>query len=70
MMQRSAFSEFEYALKRNLPMFWIPEGKDKEKFPYWVHLHPVVVKWVKPVIVFKALSQTDKNIPMTKLEAL
>ncbi len=33
-------------------MLWVPENKDKENFPHWVPLHPVVVEWLKPVIEF------------------
>ena len=44
--------DFEEALKRDPPMLWVPENKDKENFPHWVPLHPIVVEWIKPVIEF------------------
>ena len=64
------FSEFEEALRRCPPMLWIPEEKDKEMFPHWVPLHPVVVKWVKPVIEFKVFSQTDRIFPYDQIRKL
>ncbi|MBE8540389.1 hypothetical protein [Geoglobus acetivorans] len=45
-------NDIREALERDPPMLWIPEEKDKESFPHWVPLHPVVVEWLKPVIEF------------------
>ncbi len=57
------YEEFENALNRNPPMLWIPEEKDKENFPHWVPLHPVVVEWLKPVIGLRDHSQSDRIYP-------
>jgi hypothetical protein len=38
-------------LERNPPILWVPEDKDKERFPHWVSFHPpVVVEWLEPYI--------------------
>jgi len=39
--------EFREAVERNPPLIYVPEEKDKENFPHWVPLHPVVVEWLK-----------------------
>jgi len=57
------FEDFEEALKRDPPMLWIPEEKDKESFPHWVPLHPVVVEWVKAVIKLKHIGQSKRIFP-------
>jgi integrase len=51
--------EFKEALSRNPPVLWIPENKDKERFPHWVPLHPVVVKWVGAYV---SLMKKDREI--------
>lgn len=56
------FKDLEEALSRKPPMLWIPEEKDKESFPHWVPLHPVVVEWLKPVLEFHHVQpQASKN---------
>ncbi len=47
------FKDLEEALSRDPPILWIPEEKDKERFPHWVPLHPIVVEWLKPVLKFR-----------------
>lgn len=42
-------------------MLWIPEEKDKERFPHWVPLHPVVVEWLKPVLKYSHLNHRAKS---------
>jgi len=49
--------DIEKALERDPPLLWIPEDKDKERFPHWVPLHPVVVEWLR-----KALEYNGKDI--------
>ncbi len=51
-------SDFEEALKRDPPMLWVPAEKDKEWFPHWVPLHPVVVEWLQPVLKYRHLNQS------------
>ena len=50
------YDDIQQALQRDPPMLWIPEEKDKESFPHWVPLHPVVVEWLEPVIEFYDLN--------------
>ncbi len=57
------FEEFEEALKRDPPMLWVPENKDKESFPHWVPLHPVVVEWIRPVIELRHIGQSKHIFP-------
>jgi len=64
------FKDFEEALERDPPILWIPEEKDKESFPHWVPLHPVVVEWLTPVLEFKELSQSDRPFPYDSLRKL
>ena len=44
------YREFKEALSLDPPLIHIPEEKDKEKFPHWVPLHPVVVQWIRPLL--------------------
>ncbi|WP_048092213.1 hypothetical protein [Geoglobus acetivorans] len=67
---RLTFEDFEKALKRNPPMLWIPEEKDKESFPHWVPLHPVVVEWIKPVIEFRHLINAKDSVPVFPYNSL
>ena len=39
--------ELREAISREPPVLYIPEEKDKENFPHWVPLHPVVVEWLR-----------------------
>ncbi|RLI78131.1 hypothetical protein DRP05_08240 [Archaeoglobales archaeon] len=55
-ISKLTFQDLEKALSRDPPFLWIPEEKDKESFPHWVPLHPVVVEWLKPVIELRDLS--------------
>ncbi len=66
------FDEFREVLSRNPPLLWIPEEKDKERFPHWVPLHPVVVEWVRAVLEFEDIyaSRTDKIFPYAVMEDL
>jgi len=57
------FEDFEDALMRNPPMLWVPAEKDKESFPHWVPLHPVVVEWTKPIIELKHMGQSKRIFP-------
>ena len=43
-------SELEEALNRRPTLLWIPEDKDKERFPHWVPIHPVLSKWLEAYI--------------------
>ncbi len=65
-----SFEDLTTALERNPPMLWVPEEKDKERFPHWVPLHPVVVGWLKPVLEYKHLAQSDRPFPYDPLRKL
>ncbi|AEA46752.1 tyrosine-type recombinase/integrase [Archaeoglobus veneficus] len=56
-ISKLTFQDFERALSRNPPMLWVPEEKDKESFPHWVPLHPVVVEWLRAVLDYRHLQQ-------------
>jgi len=53
-----------------LSELWIPEEKDKESFPHWVPLHPVVVEWLKPVIEFRYLINAKDDDPVFPYNSL
>ncbi len=38
--------DLKKALERTPPMLWIPEEKDKENFPHWVPIHPLLKTWI------------------------
>ncbi len=61
------FQDFEEALKRDPPLLWVPEEKDKERFPHWVPIHPVLREWLETVLRFKNLAQSDKPFPYDPL---
>ena len=64
------FEEIEEALSRSPPILWIPEDKDKENFPHWVPLHPVVVEWLKKLIQMKDQTTTDKIFPYDQIRVV
>ena len=65
-ISKLTFQDFEEALSKNPPMLWVPEEKDKESFPHWVPLHPVVVEWLKPVVEFRQLIKAkDSDTPFS-----
>jgi len=39
--------ELREAISRDPPVLWIPEEKDKENFPHWVPVHPVLKEWLE-----------------------
>jgi integrase len=39
--------ELREAIKKKPPMLWIPEKKDKENFPHWVPIHPILKEWIE-----------------------
>jgi len=45
--------ELREAIERDPPMLWIPEEKDKENFPHWIPIHPVLKEWI--VKMFKTM---------------
>ncbi|MBO8179540.1 MAG: hypothetical protein H0Z19_03535 [Archaeoglobus sp.] len=39
--------EIKEAIQRDPPLLWIPEEKDKERFPHWIPIHPVLRDWLE-----------------------
>ncbi len=64
------FQDFEEALNKTPPVLWIPENKDKENFPHWVPLRPVVVEWVKKLLEMKDQITTDKIFPYDRIKTV
>ncbi len=42
--------ELREAIRRDPPLLWIPEEKDKERFPHWVPIHPVLRDWLEAYV--------------------
>ncbi|WP_456469640.1 hypothetical protein [Archaeoglobus sp.] len=42
--------ELRETISRDPPVLWIPEEKDKERFPHWVPIHPVLREWLQAYI--------------------
>jgi len=38
--------ELRDAISRDTPVLWIPGEKDKERFPHWMPINPVLRDWV------------------------
>jgi integrase len=55
--------EFREAIKMNPPMIYIPESKDKEDFPHWVPLHPIVVEWLEKYL--KTHKRAESECPFS-----
>ena len=49
-ISKLTYNDFKDALSRKPPIIYIPEEKDKERFPHWVPIHPVVAKWLKKAL--------------------
>jgi len=64
------FQDIEEALERDPPMLWIPEEKDKENFPHWVPIHPVLEKWLRKVIEAKEIAPSERPFPYDPLRKL
>ncbi|MDK2782061.1 MAG: hypothetical protein PWR13_1089 [Archaeoglobi archaeon] len=53
--------ELREAVSRFPPVLWIPENKDKEGFPHWVPIHPVLRRWLEVYIEYYDPSRENEE---------
>ncbi len=54
--------ELQEAISRKPPVLHIPEEKDKENFPHWVPLHPIVVEWLRAYLEVFRENEEDEEL--------